>query len=101
MIAKIFRIIATFLIRIGGIIFAILSLWLLYYSLYFCKNLLDVLSVNTKQLELDGLRLLGLFIMNLVGLIFDWCIAAIIFFIAISMIVYKTKMADKIEESIL
>ena len=99
MIAKIFRSIATFIVRIGGIVLAIISLFLLYYSLYFCKNLLDILAINDIQITLSGWRLFSLFIMNFIALVFDWIIALIIFASAISMILYKTKTLEKYVES--
>ena len=99
MVAKIFRLIATFIVRISGMVLTVISLFLLYYSLYFCKNLLDILAIDDIQITLSGWRLFSLFIMNFIALIFDWFIALIIFASAVSMILYKTKTMEKYTES--
>ena len=97
MISKFFKTLATILVRLSGIILTCISLIMLYQSIYFCKNLTDILSVN-YQIDLSVWRLLGIFILNLFGLLFDWCIALTILAISIYMILYKTKTIDKITD---
>lgn len=97
MVAKFFKSVAIILVRISGIIFALISILMLYKSIGFCGNLIDILSVDV-QLGLSVWRLLGIFLLNLIGLIFDWCIALTIFILSISMVLYKTKALDKISE---
>lgn len=90
MVNKVFRAIGIIMIRISGIIFGLISFGILYYSMYICKNICDILSV-ANQINISGWRLLVLFLANLIALIFDWTFAALILIIAIGMILYKTK----------
>ena len=96
-ISKIFRNIATILIRFAGIIFAIVALGMLWQSIGICANLADCLS-PAAQFDISIWRLIFLFILNAIALIFDWCIAIVIIVISIGMVLYKTEVLEEIAE---
>ena len=93
--SKFFRCIAVIMIRLAGIVFIIVALGMLWKSVGICGNLADCLA-PTAQLDITVWRLIGLFLLNLLALLFDWCIAATIIVIAVGMILYKTETLDKI-----
>lgn len=88
---KIFRKIAVILIRLAGVVFSFVSFGILYQSLFLCKNLVEILSVY-NQIDLSLLRLIGLFCLNIIGLLFDWALASMLLILGIAMILYKTTM---------
>ena len=95
MLSKVFKTISVIIVRLAGIAFVIVAVGMLWKSVYICSNLAECLS-PTAQLDISALRLVGLFFLNLIALLFDWCIVSAIIIIAINMILYKTKTIDKI-----
>ena len=93
-----FKRIATFMIKISGIVVTFVSMRLFWISLYFGNNLIDILSPR-NQFNVSFLRLIWLFILNIISIAFDWFIAVLVFVLGIAMILYKTKTMDKIVDS--
>lgn len=95
MSSKVFKIISVIMVRLAGIAFVIVAVGMLWKSVDICNNLAQCLS-PAAQLDISAWRLIGLFFLNLIALLFDWCIAAAIIAISVSMILYKTKTIDSI-----
>lgn len=95
MLSKVFKFIAVIMVRLAGIAFVIVAVGMLYKSINICGNLSDCLA-PAAQIGISSWRLLGLFFLNLIALLFDWCIAATLIVIAVAMILYKTETMDKI-----
>ena len=95
MLSKVFKIISIIMVRIAGIAFIVVAVGMLWKSVDICNNLAQCLS-PAAQLDISVWRLIGLFFLNLIALLFDWCIAAAIIAISVSMILYKTKTIDSI-----
>lgn len=95
MLSKVFKIISIIMVRIAGIAFIVVAVGMLWKSVDICNNLAQCLS-PAAQLDISAWRLIGLFFLNLIALLFDWCIAAAIIAISVSMILYKTKTIDSI-----
>lgn len=92
---KIFRKIIVILIRLSGVIFTLISFGILYQSLFLCKNLVEILSVY-NQIDLSILRLIGLFCLNIIALLFDWTLGSMMLIFGTTMIFYKTTMIKKL-----
>ena len=97
MISKIFRCIAVLMVRIAGIAFVIVAIAMLWKSVNICQNLSQCLA-PAAQIGISALRLFGIFILNFIALLFDWCIAATIIIIGVGMILYKTETLTKIAD---
>ena len=95
MISKVFKTIAVIMVRLAGIAFVVVAVGMLWKSIDICGNLAECLS-PAAQLGISALKLVGLFFLNFIALLFDWCIAATLIVIAIGMILYKTETMDKI-----
>ena len=95
MVSKIFKTIAVMMVRLAGIAFVLVAVGMLWKSIGICSNLVECLA-PAAQLDISSWRLMGLFLLNLLALLFDWCIAATIIIIAINMILYKTETINKI-----
>lgn len=83
------------LTRISGVLIIVLS-WVLFYdSLGFCKNLTEILAI-TSQYDLSIFRLIGLFLLNLLGLIFTWSIAVIMVLLGLYCILATKQILDEL-----
>lgn len=96
---KYFKKLGIFLLRILGVVVMIVAGLMLCKSIGFVTNLVDILKIG-GQIEISALRLFGVFLCNIVALIFDWCIAVILVIVGMSMMVYESKIIDKIDDSI-
>lgn len=78
------------IVRISGAVTTLISWKLLYMSLGFCKNLIEILSLG-YQFDLSILRLIGIFIMNLIGLTFIWSIGLCVGIIGLYLLFIRMK----------
>lgn len=82
-------------VRFSGVIATIISWKLLYNSLGFCKNLIEILSIN-YQIDLTVLRLIGIFSLNFCGLIFTWSIGLCLIIIGLYLLFIRIRDIEDI-----